>query len=437
MGTHIARLLSAEGQNVTVIEADPERLEQIDYSLDVSTLAGDGNSVMLLQANGVGAADLFVASMGSDEVNLIAAAIAKGLGAKKVVARVDNTKYMDSTILYETVLGLDYALSPEALSAVEIANYIENPGILASEDFGRGLIHMRQIHVTHTPTARGKTLQDVMAPGGGVLVGVVEHRGTPRVAHGGTVIETGDNIILVGERDKMAATMKLFRGEEVTPRNVAIMGGGTIGFRLAKALEGKIKRVKLFERRQDRSDELARALEKTRVVCTDATSRSSLEQEQIDRCDMFVATTNDDERNIMAAVLAKELGVKAVLAVVHHPDFAPLVERLGIDMAITPRASMANRILRLVHQDKVTSLAVLAEGRIEVVEMEVGDGSPVLGGLVRDANLPKNSLIAAILRGDQVIVPSGDDRILAGDSVVLIANADTLKTARKKFQKTT
>ncbi len=435
MGTHIARLLSGEGQNVTVIEADPERREQIDYTLDVSTIDGDGNSVLLLQTVGVGAADLFVASMGNDEVNLIAAAIAKGLGAKKVVARVDHTKYIDSTILYETVLGLDYALSPEALSAIEIANYIEHPGILASEDFGRGLIHMRQIRVTRTPTKAGKTLQNVVQPGSGVLLGLLERKGHFSIPHGDTVIETGDIITLVGQRERMSAMTRLFRGEEFTPNRVAIMGGGTIGFRLAKALEGKVKHIRLFERREDRANALAARLAKTQIVCRDATSRSSLEQEQIERCDIFVATTNDDERNIMAAVQAKELGVKAVVAIVHHPDFAPLVERLGIDLAITPRACVANRILRLVHQDKVTSLAVLAEGRIEVLELEVGEGSPALGRRIKDNKFPRGALLAAILRGDQVIVPSGDDEIHAGDSVVLIANSDTLDSARKLLQK--
>jgi trk system potassium uptake protein TrkA len=144
---------------------------RIDYALDVSTATGDGSSVLLLQSLNVGSAELFVASMGNDEKNLIAAATAKGLGAKVVVARVDNPLYMESNILYETVLGIDYILSPDALAALEIANYIEHPGILISHEFGKGRAQMLQVRAAKSPTRNGKTLKDVIRPGSGVLLG--------------------------------------------------------------------------------------------------------------------------------------------------------------------------------------------------------------------------------------------------------------------------
>jgi len=437
VGFHLARLLSADRQDVTVIEADPDEVEKIDYALDVSTATGDASSVMLLKTLDVSEADLFVASMGDDETNLISAATAKGLGATQVVARVDKSAYIESNILYETILGVDYILSPDALSALEIANYIEHPGILAAEDFGRGLVQMRHMHVAQTPTVNGKTLKDVVPPGSGVLLGVIDRNGSSTIPHGDSVVEPGDHVTLIGQREKIGAIERLFLGEEVKPRRVAIMGGSTIGVRLAQALEGKVRTVKLFERREDRSNALAAKLEKAKVVCRDATSRAALEQEHIGGVDTFVAATRDDERNIMAGVLAKEVGARRVVAVVHHPDFAPLVERLGIDLAITPRASIANRILKLVHQDQVISLAVLGEGQVEVVELAVGDASVLLGKQLKDVNtkFPRGALIATILRGEKVIVPSGEDAIRPGDSVILIAASESLDTARKLLQK--
>lgn len=435
VGFNLARLLTDDGQDVTVIESDPGELEQVDYALDVSTVLGDASSVILLQSLEVGEADLFVASMGNDETNLIAAATAKGLGAKQVVARVDNPVYMDSNVLYESILGIDYILSPDALAAQEIANYIQHPGVLAAEDFGRGLVQMRHIRVAHGSEADGKALKDIVPSGAGVLLGVIYRNGESIVPHGDSVIQAGDHATLIGRREKMGDVQKLLRGKAPAPRRVAIMGGTTIGLRVAQTLEGKLRSVKLFEHREDRSAHLAQQLTKAKVVCRDATSRASLEQEHIDKVDVFVAATGDDERNIIGGVLAKEVGARAAVAIVHQPDFAPLVERLGVDLVISPRACIANRVLRLIHQGQVTSLTVLGEGQIEVVEFEVGDGTPVLGKQLRDFTFPRGALIATIMRGEQVFVPGGDDEIHAGDSVIIIASSDSLDAARKLLQK--
>lgn len=437
VGYHLARLLSSEHQNVTIIEADRDQGEQLDYALDIGVMIGDGSSVMLQQQLGVGTADIFFASMGNDEANLIAAATAKGLGAKQTVARVANPMYVESNILYETILGIDYILSPDALAALEIASYIEHPGVLATEDFGRGLVQMRQVRVDYSPTIGGKTLKDVLSPGGRVLVGVVDRAGKSFIPHGDTVIEVGDHITLIGHKDKLAQVEKLFHEGGALPRRVAIMGGGNLGMRVAKALDGKIKSVKVFERREEKCGRLAEQLNKAKIVCRDATSRVALEQEHVDKVDIFVAATNDDERNIMASVLAKEVGAKHVIAIINQPDFAPLVKRLGIDLAVTPRASVANRILRLAHQGSVTALAVLAEGQVEVLEFTVGDGSTVLNQPLKTvrSKFPRGALIATIVRGEKVFVPGGDDDIRAGDAVILIASADALEAASKLLQR--
>jgi len=435
VGSHLARLLSVEGHDITVIESGPERLEQVDYALDVSTLHGNAASVLLLKQAGVESADLFVALTGHDEANLIAAAAAKGLGAKQVVARVDNATYVESGILYEAMLGIDYVLSPDALTALEIANYIETSGIIAAEYFGRGRVQMRQMRVSKSPTVRGKTLQDVCPPGSGVLLGIISRNGQILIPHGDTIVETGDLVTLIGRSEKMDSVQKRFQGTEPKARRVVVMGGGSIGLHLARALENQRRSVKLFDRNMARCTELAAALDKTKVVCRDATSREALEQEQVTDADVFVSTTNDDERNIMAGVLAKEMGIEQAIAVVHHPDFAPLVAKLGVDHAVTPRACIANRILKLVHQRGVTSLAVLEEGQVEIVELSVASDAPVVGKRLRDlkTQLPSRALVATILRGENVIVPSGRDEIRSGDSVVMIVAADSLEPVQKLF----
>ncbi len=437
VGFHLARLLSKERQDVTVIESNADRVEEVDYALDVSTVLGDGSSSLKLQALGVGSAELFVASMGDDETNLIAAALAKGLGAKQVVARVDNPKYIKDPILYEEVLGLDYILSPDALCALEIADYCEHPGIIASEDFGRGRVHMREVRVAHTPTVNGKTLKDVLTPRSGVLLGVINRDGESFIPHGDAKISVGDQVTLIGQADRLQEVQRLFQAETFQPSRVAIMGGSRLGRHLADALERRVRTVKLFERRMKSCHDLAEELPHAKIVCRDGTSRVALEQEHINEYDLFVAATNDDERNIMASVLAKQVGARMVVAIVHQPDFAPLAARLGIDYAVTPRTSIANRILKLVHQPMVTSLAVLGEGQVEVVELTVSSTSPLAGKMLKDcaSKLPRGALIATILRGDDVVVPGGDDRINAGDGLVLIAATESLATARRLLTK--
>jgi len=435
VGYHLAKLLAIEHHDLTVIEKDPERLELIDQAVDASTINGNVISVVMLKESGVENADLFVSVTGRDEVNLLAAAAAKGLGAKQVVARVDEEAYIESSILYEAVLGIDYVLSPEALTALDIAKYIETSGIAALQDFGRGRVQMRQVRVSKSPTVGGKTLKDVVPPGSGVLLGVISRGSEIVIPHGDSIVEPGDMVTLVGKTEALEAMQKRFQGKESHIQRVVIMGGGSMGFLLARALDRRRRSIKIFERNPLRCEELANGLEHVEIICADGSSRETLERELAGEADVFVSVTDDDERNIMASVLAREVGAERTVAVVHQPDFASLVPKLGIDHAVTPRACLANRVLRMVHSGAVTSLAVLEEGRVEVVELSAKDKSPILNRPLKDLRnkFPKNALVAAILRGDQVIVPSGADAIRPGDSVVLIVDSESLESVQKLF----
>lgn len=433
VGFHLARLLSAENHDVTMIESDRSVLEHIDYSLDVSTIAGNALDVILLKSSGVGEADLFLAATGEDQTNLIIATTAKGLGAKQVVARVHDPIFIESDILYETIMGIDYIISPQALTAFEIAGYIENPGLVASESFARGLVKMRQMRAAKVPLAPGQTLKDISLPDG-VLIGAISRNGTVEIPHGDSTLQEHDLVTLLGCKDSVAEAQKLFQGTETKNRSISIMGGSSVGIHLAQILEKKKGlTVKLFDRNLDRCHELAAILERTKVVCRDAALRLSLEQEHIDDADIFVGATGDDERNIMAAVLAKEVGVKETVAVVHQPDFAPLVAKLGIDHAVTPRACVANRILKLANQGQASSLAVIEEGQIDILEYDIRSANPIIGSRLADIKFPRDSLIASILRGEDVIIPKGTDMIQAGDTVIVIATDKSVDSVRKMF----
>lgn len=435
VGFHLAQLLTIEGHHVTVIERDPNRVEQADYALDASTICGNAKSVLLLREAGAADADLFVAALGEDESNLLAAGTAKGLGAKLAVARVDDPLYIESNILYETLLNIDYILSPEALTAREIARFVDHPGIIATQEFGRGLVQMRQVRVAKTPTTGGKVLGDVLPPGGGVLLGAIHRQAKSFVPHGDTVIENGDLVTLIGRHDHIQQVAQDFHGQETRADKIVIMGGGSIGLHLAQILDNGQRSVKLLDWDLPRCKRVAARLTNVKVVNRDATSRTALEQEHVHETDLFVATAGDDESNIMASVLAKELGAQNTLAVVHQPDFAPMVHRLGIDHAVTPRAALANRILTLVHQGSFSRLAVLEEGQVEIIEFQVEKETPITGKRLMDVRnrFPRGALVATILRGDTVIVPGGDDSVEVGDAVVVVAALDSTEAVQKLF----
>jgi len=433
VGFHLARLLSAERHNVTVIEMDQNQVEHIDYSLDVSTVAGRAQDVMTLKSLDAGSADLFIAATGEDEINLLAATTAKGLGAKQVVARVHNPIYTESDILYETIMGIDYIVSTQALTAHEIVNYIDHPGMVAMESFGGGLVQMMQMRVAVSPLRPGQTLSMLELPPS-VLLGLIRRKGTFEIPHGGSTIKVDDEVTLIGRKESIAATLKMFHGVELVNDKIVIMGGSRTGLHLAEVLENRGKRVKLFDWNMARCNELAAALKKTKVVCRDATSRMALEQEHVNNSDMVISVTHDDERNILASVLAKEVGARQALAVVHQPDFASLVKKLGIDHAVTPRACIANRILRLVTAQQSRSLAVLADGEADVVEFRVEPGSPLDGRPLSQLEFPADALIASIVRKDDVIIPHGDDELRSGDSVIAISLARGRDALAKLFE---
>lgn len=439
IGFHLAQSLSAEEYDVTVIESNPEYQEQLDLQLDAQVVLGDGSSALFLQSLQIEEADLVVACTGNDEINLIAAAAAKGLGAKQVVARVEKTTLVEESFLYEGFLNIDYMLSPDALVAQEIVNYIIYPGVLAAEDFGRGRILLRQVQVSANALAANHVLSEILPPGSGVLVGVLDRNGQTTIPHGSDKILPGDKVTLLGKREQINDALQKFQGHDLRFQRIAVMGGGAIGRRIAHSLEGKVDVLKLFERLPEKAARLATGFRSPQihVINRDATSRNNLEQEQVNQFDLFIATTEDDERNIIAGVLAREVGVKMSAVVVHHPDFAPLLVKLGIDMAVTPRNVVANSILKLLHQQTVTASAILGEGKVEVAELNVHESSSAANKTLKELSqlLPKTSLITTIIHGDKTFVPSGDDTIHGGDSVVIITMAETMNDVRQLFRR--
>ena len=435
VGRHAAEILAADGQDVTVIDLDKAALEQIGDLLDVKTLRGGAADAATLREAGVADADLVIAATDGDETNLLCAAAAKFLGAKKSIARVHHGAYYSRKHLdYAARLGIDRLVCPEFITAVEIAGSLRNPGAMAVEHFAREELEMQQIAVTEGADAIGVPLRDLKLPRG-TRLGTVSRDGIASIPDSQTTLLPGDIITLVGETRTFEQASKLFQAGKIKRRHIVIMGGSAIGVWIARALRGRAFSVRLFERNRARAEVLADKLPHITVIQADPTDPAVFTEEGLESADAFVAATNDDEHNLLASMLFKSNSKARTIAVLQRATYIKMLERIGLDQACSPRILASKEILRIARAGRIQSIATLAESTAYVYEVRPVQASPALGIPLSQVKLPAQCTIAAILRDGKVTVPGGDDAIKAGDSLVVIAPHGAESKLKKIFLK--
>ena len=433
VGTSIAKLLCRNRHSVTGVDSDPAHMRRINEKLDVKTISGSASeSSVLFQADVLGA-DLCLAVTGDDEVNLVAASMAKAMGARRTVARVYAPVFRDmSTFDYQRHFQIDRLLSLEHLSAMELARGIRNPGAITMENFTLGDLEVQECVVAEKTKAVGVPLKKMSLPRG-VRIGSIFRGDRMWIAGADDSIEVGDRLTLFGEREDIDDVKDLFRIKPFPKTGVVIAGGGETGYHLARTLEGDRSDVVLMEMSPTRSEFLAANLKTTTVIQADATQRSALEEERVGSADVFVACTGDDENNIMAGVEARDIGAKTIMAIVRRPDYANVVGKLGIDLAVSPHEVMARQVMGFLNSGPVISRNSLAGGNIQVVEIEIMDGAPATDHVLANLPLPGSCLIAAIIRENYVRLPGADDRLEPGDAVVALVDDAVFKETIQLF----
>ena len=436
-GTHIAQVLSMEHHNVTLIDTNRERILRVEETLDVRTICDHGASPQILELAGAGRADLVAAMTDKDEVKLIACVTARQLGAKKTAARVYNQVYLvGEKIEYQNILGIDLIISPQTLTAFEIAKMIENPAAVTVETFAQGKVQMRQMVVREDSLAAGQAIRQLFPPDRDFesLMVALSRNGEIAIPGSKDVLQVGDRVTVVMPAGRSSEIRRLFNDVEDEADNVVIAGGGTTAQMLAQTLERRGVEVTLIESDRDRCEALSRLLDHTRVIYGDATARSVLEEERVGQADAFIALCGNDEVNLMSSLQAREMGVHHALVVVNKVDYGPLVERVGIDHAVSPRILTGNRILTLAEGAHVSSIALIQDGRAEVVEYRVETESKVVNRMLGDGLwFPKGSIVGALVRGDEVIVPRGGDTFLPGDRVIAFVLSEVIEELNDMF----
>ena len=434
VGTSIAGLLCRHGYSVTVVDEDTDKIRRINETLDVRALHGSASqSSVLFQADVLGA-DLCLAVTGVDEVNLVAASMAKAMGARRTVARVYAPVFRDlSTFDYQRHFNIDRLLSLEHLTAMELARSIRPSGSVVLENLAPGAIEVQELVISQASRSTDVPLKDIELPAG-VRVGSIARNGQVRIAGAEDWLEVGDRITLIGTRDELEDVKEHFQNDPGAKVGVVIAGGGETGYHLARALQGKRCAVVLMDTDRGRCEFLANSLKHATVVHSDATRRANLEEERVGSADVFVACTGDDENNIMAGVEARDIGAQKIMAIVHRPDYASVVGKLGIDRAVSPREVAAKQVLGFLNRGPVISRTSLGDGGISVLEIEVLPGAPATEHVLANLDLPAQSLIAAVVQADFARVPGGDDHINEGDTVIALVEDSEIEQALAVFR---
>lgn len=435
VGRHSAEVLAASGHSITMIDQSPPRLAEIDEAMDVRSMVGDcAQAEVLLQA-GVDKADLLIAATNNDEVNLLAASVAKGVGCGTTIARVHRSGfYVDRGLNYAEHLGIDHLVCPEYATSRAIAAALRSPGALAVENFAQGLIEMQQIQVSESSKAVGVVLRELKAPGTS-LIACIERPDRSFVPKADTVIKAGDRLTLIGEAKGIDQTSKFYNPEHSGRRRIMVMGGSTQAVWLVRELKRVGASVRQFIADEERAIELAEKLDGVTVINADVINSDVLQEERVDQADAFVAATDDEETNILGAALAKTRGAKMAVAVMQRPTYLHLIEHIGIDKAFSPRATAVNEIIRLLDTRDLRHLASLSRGVAELYELHLKDelAKGIADKPLTEIQFPPHCLVAAISRGERVYIPGAQDKFEPGDVVVILAPDEAAKPLNRLF----
>ncbi len=418
-GSRMAGIFDSKGYRVTVVDIDRDAIKKLESRADVRVLTGDIISKEVLDLAEVGAADLVVCLTERDADNILGGMLCKQAGCRKVIARVRSNAFLAGREeTFHDDFGIDEVICPETLTAEEIAKRIATPGVSAIEFFADNKVRLRELDVPEDSKYIGVPFKDV-AFAGKALVPAIFRDGRTIIPNGETSLESGDSFLVIGEPDAVRNIGHEFGDVMLRKRDVVIAGSSNIAIALAGILDDTGKRVKLICDNQKECKAISEVLSKTLVLNGSIFDPAFLAEAGVGSCDAFIAAAQNDENNILAALAAKEAGAREVLAIVDNPAMIPVVRRIGIDTAVSPRLVTASRVVRSVLSERVRSLAVISQYETDTLEISIPADSKRTGIPLKDLGLPAGVIVCSIVRGEDVLIPGGDDVLKPGDSIIV------------------
>ena len=436
VGTHITSLLSQEGNDVILVEANPARVETAEQTLDAMVVEGNGASISVLEAAGAKDADMIVAVTDLDEVNIVACVSGKALGIPTRIARAKNHDYYIHGAEHSMrQVGVDLMINPDLVAALEIERLVSLPGATDVIDFGGARARMIGAYITEEAQVLGVPLKEMDHRFGdqpATMVAIVRD-GKTIIPDGETSVEVGDHVYLVGKRQAMPAIMSLL-GVYVEPvKNVMIVGAGPISRHLANHLAEHRVQVKVIEIKKKKAERVSEEMDKVMVLVGDGTDVDLLTSEQVDEMDAFISASNDEETNIMSCLLARHLGARKTIAVIRRSNYVPLVPNVGIDAAVSVRLSTAAAILKFCRRGEIVSFAQLKDNEAEFLELVAHADNAIVRKPISEMNFPEQAVVGAIIRSKEVIIPRGKTKVEPGDRVVVFALPQAVESVEKLF----
>ncbi|MEJ2103136.1 MAG: Trk system potassium transporter TrkA [Ignavibacteriaceae bacterium] len=436
VGYHLAKQLSSEDHDIIAIDMDQQILSHSDSMADILTINGSATSIATLKEAQVEKSDLFVSVTSSEEVNVTSAIIAKKLGAKKTIARIGNSEYLDEEINQSfSEIGVDFMIYPEELAAREMVNLILRSAATDVMDFEDGKLSVIGLRLDKDAPVIRKSVVDIANEFETFDFRIVALQRNFRtiIPKGNDKFLPNDQVFVITKPEGNSVVMKLAGKEEIKFDNIMVLGGSKIGRRVAELLEDKMT-IKLIESDEEKTLKLADSLSKTLVIKGDGRDIDLLAQEGIIDVDAFVAVTDDAETNIITCLMAKHLGVKKAIALVDKVDYIPLTQTIGLDSLINKKLIAANNISRFIRKSEVLAHSTLEGIDADILEYVVQPNSTVTKKPIKDLNFPKEAIIGGIIRGEESMIAVGDTKILSGDKVVVFALPGGVKKTENLFK---
>ncbi|CAN5264463.1 Trk system potassium transporter TrkA [soil metagenome] len=438
VGFHLAKLLSFESQDITLIDNNRDNLIYADTHLDIRTLKGDATSISILKEAQVKYVDLVIGVTSSEATNITVCVLAKQLGAKRTIARISNTEFLDNKEELGFVkFGIDELISPEALAAREIALLLNQSAFNDSYEFEEGALTMIGLNLSRTALFVGKTVKEAATifPKLHFMPIAIQRFGTQYtlIPRGDTQFKEGDQVYFVTVTNGVDELYKLTGKVKHKIKNVMILGGSKIGKKTARDLCADNFNVKLIESNREKAFDLADELPNVLVINSDGRNVELLEEENIHDMDAFIAVTGNSETNIMSCLVAKSKSVKKTIALVENMDYFQLSHSIGIDTLINKKLLAANNIFRYISKGEVVAMTKLNNMNAELLEFIVKPTSHVNNKKIKDLDFPRSAIIGGIIRNGEGLIALGDFMIRAGDRIVVCCLPRSINKVEKLF----
>lgn len=436
VGYHLAKLMCAEGQDITLIDTVQDKLKTASNQVDAAIIKGNATSYSVLEEAGVSEADLLIAVTNSEDANITTALIAKHLGAKRTIARINNTEFLyQKDKLNLQHLGIDEIISPESLAAKEIKRLLKEVALTDSFEFEKGLLSLIGVNIDDNSPLKDKSMLEAarLNPDQTFMTVAILRNSETIIPYGDTRFQVNDHAYFVAQPDGIEKLLFLTGKKKAGVKDIMILGGSRVGARAAALLSFKQYDVKLVEQNPEKCFELADELPDVMVINGDGRNVDLLQEENISKMDAFIAVTGDSETNIISCLVAKNAGVKKTIAMVENMDYIHLSQNIGVDTMINKKLIAANFIFRHVRQGEIVAITSIHGVDAEILEFEVKPDSKITQHQLSNLQFPKNAIIGGVIRDGKGFTTSGNFRFKPKDRVVVLTKPECIQKVESYF----